>query len=67
MEERLLTVAELADLLSVRPSWVYRALERGVLPSRRLGRYRRFVPAEIKTWLEMQRGVRPELSKPTAG
>jgi excisionase family DNA binding protein len=57
--DRLLTVHEVADLLSVPVSWVYgrtrkRSLER--LPGIRLGKYWRFREGEVRAWVECQRG-----------
>jgi len=64
MKDRLLTVPEVADLLAVRVSWVYQAVEHGLLPSRRVGRYRRFVRSEIQEWLELQRGPETAAANP---
>ena len=59
----LLTVEEVAHLLSVPPSWVYdrtrkRSVER--IPGFRLGKYWRFREADILVWIERQKvGTRP--------
>ncbi len=53
--ERLLSVAEIAERLSLKPSWVYTEAEAGRLPSFKLGKYRRFRLSEILAWLELQR------------
>lgn len=52
--EPLLNVAQVAALLNVPKSWVYANSETGTLPSRKIGKYRRFVRAEILHWLEGQ-------------
>ena len=52
---RLLTVAEVADLLNVPKSWVYehtRPGRRDQLPSVKLGRYRRFRLADVEAFIE---------------
>ena len=49
--DRLLTAAEVAALLSVPTSWVYRAAREGEIPSVTLGRYVRFVQADISRWI----------------
>ena len=54
MSERLLTAAELAELLSVPESWVREATRAGRLPHLALGRYRRYSRPAIETWLEKQ-------------
>lgn len=58
---RLLTVEEVAELLHVPVSWVYRrmrktSLER--LPAYRLGKYWRFREDEIHAWVKRQCGGR---------
>jgi excisionase family DNA binding protein len=53
--ERLLSVLEVADLLAVPASWIYRRL-RGHAPDRlpglRLGKYWRFREADVRSWVE---------------
>jgi excisionase family DNA binding protein len=49
---KLLTADEVADLLRVNPSWVYRAAREGTIPSIKLGRYRRFDSHQLATFLE---------------
>jgi excisionase family DNA binding protein len=54
----LLTVEEVAELLSVPVSWVYeRTRKRGVdrIPGFRLGKYWRFREADVLVWIERQR------------
>ncbi len=56
---QLLTVAEVAALLSVPVSWVYgrtRKRSLGRLPGYRLGKYWRFREEEILAWVKCQRG-----------
>jgi excisionase family DNA binding protein len=57
--ERLLTVEEVADLLSVAPSFVYRhSCEMGAF---KLGSHLRFRPGRLEEWLESTRlGGDPE-------
>jgi excisionase family DNA binding protein len=57
MAWRLLTVAEGAQLLAVRPSWVYDACRRELVPHVRLGKHVRFDEEELRQWLrEQQQG-----------
>ena len=51
MTGRLLTAVEVAEILSVPTTWVYRAARAGELPSVTLGRYVRFVQADISRWI----------------
>ena len=55
MSERLLTAAEVAELLAVPVSWVREATRAGRLPHLALGRYRRYERRAIERWLEEQR------------
>lgn len=55
---RLLTVAQVADLLQIPISWVYsrtRRRARDRIPGFRLGKYWRYREADVLTWLETQR------------
>lgn len=60
MSDRLLTAAEVADLLGVSKSWVLREWQAGRLPGFRLtSRALRFRRDEIDAWLETHRGIAP--------
>ena len=52
MIERLLTAAEVAELLKVPVSWVRESTRSGAMPCVELGRYRRYVLADVEAWLE---------------
>jgi excisionase family DNA binding protein len=49
---RLLTADEVAELLSVPVSWVRESTRSGAMPCVELGRYRRYVRADVEAWLE---------------
>ena len=52
MPPDLLTAEEVAELLRVRPRWVYDAARRGEIPCVRLGRrYVRFERSVIEAWV----------------
>lgn len=51
LETPLLTAAEAAELLSVRPSWIYEAVRVGTLPCLRVGRHIRFTRSMLEDWL----------------
>lgn len=55
---RLLTADDLAARLAVAPSWVRAEARAGRLPSIRLGRYRRFLEADVDEWIAQLRGAR---------
>jgi excisionase family DNA binding protein len=67
---RLLTVAETAHLLSVRPPHVYELIRRRRLPALRVGKYVRVRSRDLQAWIEDQRGegvdgrIQPGLSSP---
>ena len=53
--ERLLNVAEVADLLNISPSLVYQIVEAGKIPFLRIGNGRgaiRFQSADVKAYLD---------------
>jgi excisionase family DNA binding protein len=52
---RLLTAKEVGELLQLNASWVLDAARRNAIPHIRLGRYVRFRPVDIETWLLGQR------------
>jgi excisionase family DNA binding protein len=56
VSDHLLTDAEAAELLNVKPSWVGEAARQGRLPCIMLGRYRRFERADLLAWVEEQKG-----------
>jgi excisionase family DNA binding protein len=53
MEGEVLTVQELARILRVNTSTIYRLLKRGGLPAR-VGSDRRFGPDSVEAWLKSQ-------------
>jgi excisionase family DNA binding protein len=55
---KLLTAAEVAELLSVPERWVRDASREGRLPVVKLGRYRRFRREAVLAWIE-EREVEP--------
>jgi len=55
---RLMTAAELARGLNVKPSWVYAKVASGEIPHVYVGCYPRFVPEEVIEWLRSGRGRR---------
>jgi len=48
----LMTVEQVADLLQVRPRWIYDAVAHNRLPVVRVGHYLRFDHDEIERWIE---------------
>lgn len=53
--DRLLTVAETATILSLRPPRVYELVRRRVLPAVRVGKYVRVRSRDLQSWIEDQR------------
>jgi excisionase family DNA binding protein len=56
--EPLLTAQQVAVWLSMSLVWVYKQVERGLLPYRRVGEAIRFDPEEIRAYLNQRRGVK---------
>ena len=50
MQDRLMTVAEVAEFLQMSKSWVYKSSAAGVLPVHRLGAALRFAPDEVRAY-----------------
>jgi excisionase family DNA binding protein len=50
----LLRPSEAAELLSVRPSWIYEAVRTNRLPCLRIGRHIRFTREMLEAWLASQ-------------
>jgi excisionase family DNA binding protein len=46
--------SEAAELLSVRPSWIYEAVRANRLPCLRVGRHIRFTREMLEAWLDAQ-------------
>ena len=55
MNDQLLTARQVAQLLAVPESWVREATRQNTLPHLRLGRYRRYLRADILAWLQDQK------------
>jgi excisionase family DNA binding protein len=64
--ERLLTAAEIADLLGFQPGTVVDWAERGEVPSFKVGGRLRFRESEVAGWLETRRNGREEELAPTS-
>ena len=50
----LLRPTDAAELLSVRPSWIYEAVRTNRLPCLRVGRHIRFTREMLEAWLNAQ-------------
>ncbi len=63
--DRLLTAAEVGEVLQVSSRWVLDAARRNAIPHIRLGRYVRFRRVDIEAWLmEQRRGPLTESGTP---
>ena len=51
LDTPLLTPKQAAELLAVKPSWIYEAVRAGTLPCLRLGRHIRFTRPMLEVWL----------------
>lgn len=51
-EDRWLSVEEIAQYLGVSKETVYRWLDRGAIPSHRIGKLWRFKPSEVDVWVK---------------
>ncbi len=55
LDEPLLDAAAAAELLSVKPSWVYDAARSGSVPHIRIGRHVRFLRSDLEKWVLTRR------------
>ena len=55
LDEPLLDAAAAAELLSVKPSWVYDAARSGSVPHIRIGRHVRFLRSDLEQWVLTRR------------
>jgi excisionase family DNA binding protein len=62
-----MTVADAAVFLAVSRRQVYLLVERNELPTVRVGSRLRFVPAELRAYLEGNREIAPEMREPDLG
>ena len=51
LDDPLLCPEQVAELLAVKPSWVYEAVRTGRLPCVRVGRHIRFTRKMLEDWL----------------
>ena len=52
--EKLLSPSEIAEVLGVRPSWIYRQTMLkgpGAIPRLKLGKYLRFTKSDVLAWI----------------
>jgi excisionase family DNA binding protein len=50
--DELLTIAELSNLLNVKPSWLRSMVFKKQIPFLKIGKHIRFSKAEIQKWIE---------------
>ena len=55
LAEPLLDATAAAELLTVKPSWVYEAVRSGRLPHLKIGRHIRFLRSDLEAWIDKQR------------
>jgi excisionase family DNA binding protein len=53
--EPLLDADAVAQLLSVKPSWVYEASRSRLIPHVKIGRHIRFLPTDLEAWIRDNR------------
>ncbi|MGO9021405.1 MAG: helix-turn-helix domain-containing protein [Syntrophobacteraceae bacterium] len=56
MEQALVDINSMAEILGIKPSWLYSETRKrgGTIPVLRVGKYLRFDPAEVIEWLKNQ-------------
>ncbi len=56
MNDRLLSVGDVAKFLGIKPDTVYKWIERHGLPGRKVGRIWKFRQDEVDAWFDKQPG-----------
>lgn len=54
-EKMLIDIYEASDLLGLKVSWLRKAVFRKSIPHRKIGSMVRFVPKELKEWVDSSR------------
>lgn len=55
---RLLLAEEVAEMIGMTTDWIYAETRKDRIPHLRMGRYYRYRPEAIETWLvELERGI----------
>ncbi len=54
LAQPLLDASSAAELLAVKPSWIYEAVRNGQLPCLKIGRHIRFTQRMLEDWLSSQ-------------
>lgn len=57
IEKGLMSAGEVASFLNMSRVWVYKSVEKGLLPFYRVGDAIRFDPEEIRGYLEQRKGL----------
>jgi excisionase family DNA binding protein len=52
---RFLSVEQVAEMLAVQPSWVYKQVQSRRLAAHKIGHYLRFDPADIEAFIQRSR------------
>lgn len=55
---KLLTAHEVADVLGMKPGWVYERSRSGEIPTVKLGRYFRYRADKVNEWIVLQESRR---------
>ena len=51
MENKILTINDLAKKINTSTSWIYKKAKAGIIPHVRIGRVIRFVEKYVETWI----------------
>ncbi len=54
-DEQLVGIEEIQRMTGLPKSWLYAQTAAGRLPSYKLGKYNRYLPSEVRAWLEAHR------------
>jgi excisionase family DNA binding protein len=66
MQERWLSVGEIAAHLGVNPDTIYKWIERKKMPAHKLGRLWKFLASEVDEWVKGGKAAQKTRNKPVA-
>lgn len=63
MQDEIMTVAEVAEYLKMKPQTIYKWLQDGMIPAAKLGREWRFRKSVIDAWLDKKMAESPAMQE----
>lgn len=65
MHDEIMTVAEVAEYLKMKPQTIYKWLQEGTIPAAKFGKEWRFKRSVIDQWIDRKIAESPAMERPT--